>query len=72
MKKLSVVLALTVVLALGITLGMSTAPAPADAGACFWMCGCNGVPLKCCVTPFGLSCKPDPNAPIGCPQVADC
>ncbi len=72
MRKVFVGLALTVVLALGITVGMSTAPAPADAGFCWYECGCNGVPMKCCYGPYGVACKPDPNAPIQCPQVSDC
>lgn len=70
MRKLLITGALAIVFAVGVFAGISTTNA--EAGPCFWMCGCNGVPMKCCVTPFGTSCKPDKNAPIQCPQIADC
>ena len=70
MRKLVLGLILVAVFATGLSLGMSTPQA--EAGFCYWTCGCNGVAYKCCVTPFGTSCKPDPKAPIQCPQIADC
>ena len=68
--KLAIGLVLVFVFAVGVSVGIG--PAPAEAGFCYWTCGCNGVAYKCCVTPFGVYCKPDPKAPIGCPQIADC
>lgn len=70
MRKLMISGALVLAFAVGLFAGFATTPA--DAASCFYMCGCNGVPMKCCVTPYGLACKPDPSAPIGCPQIADC
>lgn len=70
MRKVVIGLALVAVFAIGLTAGLTTTTA--EAGFCFWTCGCNGVPYKCCVTPFGTVCKPDSKAPIQCPQVADC
>lgn len=70
MRKLIVCFVL--VAAFGIGLGVGLGTPTAKAGFCYWMCGCNGVPYKCCVTPFGTSCKPDPNGPIQCTQSADC
>ena len=70
MRKLIVCLVL--VAAFGVGLGVGLGTPSAEAGFCYWTCGCNGVAYKCCVTPFGTSCKPDKNAPIQCPQIADC
>ena len=70
MKKLTAILVLVGIFAIGALVGLGAAPA--QAGFCYWTCGCNGVPLKCCVTPSGPACKPDPRAPIGCPQVNNC
>ena len=70
MRKLILGLVVISVFAIGLSVGISTPSA--EAGFCYWTCGCNGVPYKCCVTPYGVSCKPDPRAPIQCPQIADC
>jgi hypothetical protein len=70
MKKLTAILVLVGIFAIGAFVGLSTAPA--QAGMCYWMCGCNGVPYKCCITPSGPVCKPDPNGPINCPQGENC
>lgn len=73
MRKILPVLALLAVFTTGFVVGYDTPPAQAAGfGNCFWTCGCNGVPIKCCITPFGVVCKPDPWAPIECPQIADC
>jgi hypothetical protein len=66
MRKLVLGMALAGLFGVGIFAGLMTTKA--EAGLCYWKCGCNGVPLKCC----GTSCKPDPNGPIQCPQGADC
>lgn len=70
MRKVIVCLVLVAVFGVGLGFGLSTPGA--EAGFCYWTCGCNGVPYKCCVTPFGTVCKPDSKAPIECPQIADC
>lgn len=73
MRKILPVLALLAVFATGFAVGYDAPPAAAaGSSSCFWTCGCNGVPIKCCITPLGVVCKPDPRAPIGCPQIADC
>jgi len=70
MRKLIVAIGLVAVFGIGLSFGLGTDKA--EAGFCYWTCGCNGVPYKCCVTPYGTACKPDPKAPIRCPQIADC
>lgn len=70
MKKITVCLVLLGIFAFGALVGLGTAPA--QAGSCYWTCGCNGQPLKCCVSPSGTTCKVDKNAPIGCPQGYNC
>lgn len=70
MRKAIIAGAIALVFGVGVFAGLATTSA--NAALCYYKCGCNGVPMKCCVTPFGTSCKPDPSAPIGCPQVADC
>jgi hypothetical protein len=70
MRKLVLGLVLVAVFAVGLSVGLSTPPA--EAGFCYWTCDCAGVPLKCCITPFGVVCKPDPKGPWQCPQVYDC
>ena len=68
MRRLLFGLALILVLTLGSAALMQPTEA---AGSCFFMCGCNGVPLKCCPSlGGGVSCKPTNE--IGCPQIADC
>jgi hypothetical protein len=70
MRKVVLGLVVLAVFALGLSVGLHTPSV--EAGFCYWTCGCNGVPYKCCITPFGVVCKPDPNGPIQCPQIADC
>jgi len=68
MRKMFVGL-MVLVFAIGLMVGLG--PTEADAAdGCYSICGCNGVPLTCCVTPFGTFCFPA----IGfeCPQIADC
>jgi len=49
-------------LALLMTLGAVTAPAPpAEAAICRWVCGCNGLECSCgwgCGAPIDLYCPP--------------
>ncbi len=70
MRKIVLGAVMVAVFALGLSVGLSTPNA--EAAFCYWTCGCNGVPYKCCVTPYGTACKPDPNGPIQCPQIYDC
>lgn len=66
-------IALAVVFAVAFGFGaLTTAPAEAGGGSpnCFYKCVCPGVPVFCCVTASGTSCKSVSNAPIQCPQVA--
>ena len=67
MKKLTIGLVLAGVFAVGAIVGLNTTKA--QAGPCFYRCICS-VPHKCCTTPTGTSCKPVPDGPIQCPQVA--
>jgi hypothetical protein len=67
MRKLTIGIALAVAFSAGAVIGMNTTTA--QAGPCFYKCICS-VPHKCCSGPNGTSCKPDPSAPIGCPQIA--
>ena len=67
MKKFTIGLALAGVFAVAAIVGMSSTSA--QAGSCYYRCICS-VAYKCCTTPYGTSCKVDPNAPINCPQVA--
>lgn len=67
MRKLTIGIALAVAFGAGAVIGMNTTTA--QAGPCFYRCICS-VPHKCCNGPNGTSCKPDPSAPIGCPQIA--
>lgn len=67
MRKLTIGIALAVAFGVGAVIGMNTTTA--QAGPCFYRCICS-VAYKCCNGPNGTSCKPDPSAPIGCPQVA--
>ena len=67
MTKRNVLLALVVVFGLGALVGLRTSPAQAGLGTCYWRCICS-VPYKCCTTPMGTTCKPDPNGPVQCPQ----
>ena len=69
MKKV-VALVLAGVFAIGMAVGMDTPSAEAAGGNCYYTCGCNGTPLKCCVTAWGVFCKP--TNVIQCPQIADC
>jgi hypothetical protein len=55
---------LSLALAAALTAAVST-PNPAEAAFCTYRCICS-VAYKCC----GTACKPDPAAPIECPQVA--
>ena len=53
-------------LALAATLATAVStPNVSEAALCTWRCICS-VPHKCC----GTACKPDPNGPLQCPQVA--
>ncbi|GJM43565.1 MAG: hypothetical protein DHS20C21_04070 [Gemmatimonadota bacterium] len=62
-------LVLVFVFTVGVMVGIG--PSQVDArGSCYNVCGCNGVPLTCCVTPFGTFCFP--GIGFGCPQIADC
>lgn len=70
MRKIVLGAVMVAVFALGLSVGLSTPNA--EAAFCYWTCGCNGVPYKCCVTPYGAVCKPDPRGPIQCPQIYDC
>ncbi|HEX5131047.1 MAG TPA: hypothetical protein VFX92_01020 [Candidatus Krumholzibacteria bacterium] len=70
MRKLFISGAVVALFAAGVFMGFSSTKA--EAGLCYYKCSCNGVPLKCCVTPFGTSCKPDASAPIQCTQGANC
>jgi hypothetical protein len=70
MRKIVLGAVVVAVFALGLSVGLSTPNA--EAAFCYWTCGCNGVPYKCCVTPYGAVCKPDPKGPIQCPQIYDC
>lgn len=67
MKKM-MLLAVAVVFGIGAFVGFQTSSA--QAGPCYWRCICS-VPYKCCTTPTGTKCKPDPHGPIQCPQY-DC
>jgi hypothetical protein len=70
MRKILAVLALAFVLAFSFG-ALTTAPAEAAPGPCFYKCVCPGVPVFCCPNASGgISCKPAPNGPIQCPQVA--
>ncbi len=67
MKKWMMGLAFAGVFAACAIVGLGSKPA--QAGPCFYRCICSQA-YKCCTTPSGTSCKLDPSAPIGCPQVA--
>ncbi len=67
MKKLIVGLVLAGVFGVGAIVGLSTTTA--QAGPCFYRCICS-VPHKCCTGPNGTTCKPVPDGPLQCPQVA--
>lgn len=70
MRKL--LLGAALVFGLGFGLSLST-PAPTEAGTrCWYECGCNGEALYCCRTGPIVNCKVVLNAPIECPQIADC
>jgi len=68
-KKRSVFLVLVAVFAVGALVGLRTPRA--EAGLCYYQCICS-VPYKCCVTPFGTSCKKDTSGTFQCPQRYDC
>jgi hypothetical protein len=67
MKKLTIGLVLAGVFGFGAIVGLSTKSA--QAGPCFYRCICS-VAHKCCTGVNGTTCKPVPDAFIGCPQVA--
>ena len=67
MKKL-LALVLVVAFAAGILIGVGTPPA--KAGFCYYTCSCEGIPLKCCITPYGTFCKK--TTEFGCTQRYDC
>ena len=70
MRKIALGLIVVAVFAAGLTVGMSTPDA--EAGFCYWTCDCAGNAIRCCITPFGVICKPDPKSGWNCPQVYDC
>ncbi len=74
MRKGLSILLLVFVFTMGVAIGVDTQSAQAIGGGgfCYWTCGCNGVPIRCCFTPLGVICSPDPNGPVQCPQIADC
>jgi hypothetical protein len=73
MRKYLPILALVAIFTTGFLVGLDTGDAEAASDKnCFWTCGCNGVPIKCCSTPFGVICSEDPEGPVQCPQIADC
>jgi hypothetical protein len=66
MRKTLIVLALAFALAFSFG-ALTTAPAEAAPGPCFYKCVCPGVVVYCC----GTACKPAVGpTPIQCPQVA--
>lgn len=69
MRKRTALLLLPVIFVVGAIAGLK-APS-AEAGPCYYTCICS-VPYKCCVTPFGTSCKKDTSGIWNCPQVMDC
>lgn len=62
-------LALVAVFVIGLVVGIGT-PTVNAAGFCYYTCDCAGNGLRCCITPFGTFCKPDPD--WNCPQVYNC
>jgi hypothetical protein len=67
MKKL-LALVLAVAFAAGLLAGIGTPSA--KAAFCYFTCSCEGIPLKCCITPYGTVCKPTTG--FECPQRYDC
>lgn len=67
-------LLLVVVFAVGFTVGVTGTQdvfaKGGGGGSCYYMCTCNGTPLKCCTTPFGTFCSPTDE--FACPQVMGC
>ena len=73
MRKFLPLLALVLVFAIGFSVGYDAPQAnAASISGCYYTCGCNGIAVKCCVTSYGVVCKSVKNAPINCPQIADC
>jgi hypothetical protein len=67
MRKAFAVIAVFGVVAFGTAALLS--PAAAGFSTCSYRCVCS-VPDKCCTTNGVTSCKPAPDGPIQCPQVA--
>ena len=66
MRKALIALVLVFATAFGFG-ALTSTPAEAAPGPCFYKCVCPGVPVYCC----GTSCKPVTGpSPIQCPQVA--
>ena len=72
MRKLFVVTILVFALAFTFGFTSDTVQAKKPSSSCYYTCGCNGVPLYCCLTAFGVSCKVALWSPFQCPQIADC
>lgn len=70
MRKLTLCLALTLLFGTGLLVGLGATNA--DAGSCYYTCRCDGVPLKCCTSPFGTSCKVAKDSPLQCTQGMNC
>lgn len=52
-----------------LTFAVGASMVKVQAGPCRYKCIC-GTPYKCCTTNGVESCKPAPDAPIACPQIA--
>ena len=62
-------IAWTAVLAIGLGTAAVFQSTEAGFGPCTYRCICS-VPYKCCTSGGVTSCKPAPDGPIQCPQVA--
>jgi hypothetical protein len=62
-------LALVVVLAIGFGAAAVFQPTEAGFGSCTYKCVCS-VQYRCCTVNGVQSCKPAPDGPLGCPQIA--
>jgi hypothetical protein len=71
MRKVALGVLVVAIFVSGLVIGLT--PPQADAASCYYVCKCVGaayVPHKCCITPYGESCKIDLSAPINCLDVA--
>ena len=68
MRKTALGLAVLFAIAVGGSALLDT-PQAAGFGPCTPKCICS-VPHRCCTVNGVTTCKPDPNSPLQCPQVA--